>query len=83
MRSPAAHAGRLFRFALVAGTALAAAGLLVDVAPTNLPIQLGGVTGGIALAYFGGGLTMVAATALAGRQVFVDASGPDRPQDGM
>lgn len=34
------------------------------------------------MAYVGGGLTMVAGTALAGRRVFADASRPNRTPDG-
>ncbi|MCS3667572.1 hypothetical protein GGP77_001806 [Salinibacter ruber] len=50
--------------------------------PADLPIRLGDATGGIAMAYVGGGLTMVAGTALAGRRVFADASRPNRTPDG-
>ncbi|MCS4052948.1 hypothetical protein [Salinibacter ruber] len=81
MTPPSAYVERLSRFALVVGAAVAAGGLVIDVTPADLPIRLGDATGGIAMAYVGGGLTMVAATALAGRRVFTDASRPNCPPD--
>ncbi|ABC44042.1 hypothetical protein GGP91_000275 [Salinibacter ruber] len=82
MTSPSVYVERLSRFALVVGAAVAAGGLVIDAMPADLPIRLGDATGGIAMAYVGGGLTMVAGTALAGRRVFADASRPNRTPDG-
>lgn len=61
---------RLLQLLLAAGAALAAAGILIDVVSLDLPVQLAGAAGGMAPVYLGGGLTMVAATSLAGCRLF-------------
>lgn len=73
---------RLLRLTLVMGVVLAIAGVLIDVAPPDLSLRVANVTGGTALASVGGGLTMVAATSLAGYRLFTGEARAGSLQEG-
>lgn len=72
---------RVLQFCVAAGIVLAVAGVLVDLAPFALPLQLADATGGMVLAYLGGGGAMVAATALAGYGLFATKAQPESIQE--
>lgn len=69
------------RLCVAAGIGLAAAGVLVDLSPLTLPLQLADATGGMVLAYLGGGGAMVAATALAGYGLFAPRTQSENVQE--
>lgn len=72
---------RVLRLCVAAGIGLAAAGVLVDLAPIALPLHLADATGGMVLTYLGGGGAMVAATALAGYGLFAPEAQPEDIQE--
>ncbi|WP_103020149.1 hypothetical protein [Salinibacter altiplanensis] len=59
------------------GTVLAALGLLIDVPLINFSVELGGMSGGVATVSLHRGLTMIAATSLAGSRFLIGASPPE------
>lgn len=73
---------RLLRVSLATGVVLAVAGVLIDVAPLDLPLRLANAAGGTALAYLGGGLTMVAATSLAGHRLLAGEAQSESAPEG-
>jgi hypothetical protein len=74
---------RALQFVLAAGATLGATGVLFDTAPLDLSLHLAGVDGGLALAYIGGGLVMVAATSLAGCHLFASKTQPENVREGI
>lgn len=74
---------RALQFVLAVGATLGAAGVLIDTVPFDLSLHLAGVDGGLALAYIGGGLVMVAATSLAGCRLFASKTQPENVREGI
>lgn len=58
-----------------------AAGVLIDRAPLDLSIHLAGADGGLAHAYIGSSLVMVAATTLAGCHLFASKTQPENVRE--